>query len=101
VLSGESNSLRKAFSHVQFPYAVQTDAQFVSADAVGNNLTLTSKDVNGNKIPDVRGMGLSDAVYVLEKRGLKVTSSGYGKVVTQSITPGTKAMHQQIQITLR
>jgi cell division protein FtsI (penicillin-binding protein 3) len=101
VLSGESNSLRKAFSHVQFPYAVQTDAQFVSADAVGNNLTLTSKDVNGNKIPDVRGMGLSDAVYVLEKRGLKVTSSGYGKVVTQSIMPGTKAMHQQIQITLR
>jgi cell division protein FtsI (penicillin-binding protein 3) len=52
-------------------------------------------------VPDVRGMGLSDAVYVLEKRGLKVSSKGYGKVVTQSIIPGTKAMHQQIQITLR
>lgn len=101
VLSGESNSLRKAFSHVQFPYAVETDAQYVSASIVGSNLSISSKDSGGNKIPDVRGMGLSDAVYALEKKGLKVTSSGYGKVISQSILPGTKATRQQIQITLR
>jgi len=101
ILSGESNSLRKAFSHVQFPYALETDAQVVSATAEGSALTLSSKDENGHKVPDVRGMGLSDAVYVLEKRGLKVSTTGYGKVVSQSILPGTKANHQFIQITLR
>jgi cell division protein FtsI (penicillin-binding protein 3) len=101
ILSGESNSLRKAFSHVQFPYALETDAQVVSATAEGSTLTLSSKDENGHKVPDVRGMGLSDAVYVLEKRGLKVSTTGYGKVVSQSILPGTKANHQFIQITLR
>jgi cell division protein FtsI (penicillin-binding protein 3) len=101
ILSGESNSLRKAFSHVQFPYAVETDAQIISATADGSKLTLSSKDENGQKVPDVRGMGLTDAVYVLEKRGLKVSTSGYGKVVSQTVLPGTKANHQFIQITLR
>ena len=101
ILSGESNSLRKAFSHVQFPYALETDAQYISANSNGSSLTVSSKDEGGNKVPDVRGMGLTDAVYVLEKRGLKVSTSGYGKVATQSILPGTKANHQIIQITLR
>jgi cell division protein FtsI (penicillin-binding protein 3) len=101
ILSGESNALRKAFSHVQFPYALETDAQIVSATADGSALTLSSKDENGHKVPDVRGMGLTDAVYVLEKRGLKVSTTGYGKVVSQSVLPGTKTNHQFIQITLR
>ena len=101
ILSGESNALRKAFSHVQFPYALETDAQYISANSNGSGITISSKDESGNKVPDVRGMGLTDAVYVLEKRGLKVSSAGYGKVVSQSILPGTKANHQFIQITLR
>lgn len=101
ILSGESNALRKAFSHVQFPYALETDAQYISANSNGSGITISSKDESGNKVPDVRGMGLTDAVYVLEKRGLKVSSTGYGKVVSQSILPGTKANHQFIQITLR
>lgn len=101
ILSGESNALRKAFSHVQFPYALETDAQYISANSNGSGISISSKDESGNKVPDVRGMGLTDAVYVLEKRGLKVSSTGYGKVVSQSILPGTKANHQFIQITLR
>ncbi len=101
ILSGESGALRKAMAHVQFPYAIQTDAQFVRAEVVNGNMALSSKDASGNQVPDVRGMGLTDALYVLEKRGLKVSSKGYGKVVSQSILPGTKSNHQNIQITLQ
>ena len=39
--------------------------------------------------PNVVGMGLKDAVYLLENRGLKVTALGRGRVVNQSITAGT------------
>jgi len=38
-----------------------------------------------NKIPDVTGLGLKDAVYLLENMGLKVLVSGKGKVVYQSL----------------
>lgn len=40
-------------------------------------------------MPDVTGMGLKDAVYLLEKNGLRVIVSGRGSVVSQSIVPGT------------
>ncbi|MBQ7855733.1 MAG: transpeptidase family protein [Alistipes sp.] len=39
-------------------------------------------------MPDVEGMGLADALYILESRGLKVSFSGRGKVCSQSIRAG-------------
>ncbi len=43
-------------------------------------------------VPDVNGMGLKDAIYLLEKAGLQVKVQGRGKVQLQSIAPGTKAI---------
>ena len=40
-------------------------------------------------VPDVNGMGLKDAIYLLEKIGMKVIPVGKGKVITQSILPGS------------
>ena len=37
------------------------------------------------KVPDVTGLGLKDAVYLLENMGLKVIASGRGKVSHQSL----------------
>ena len=39
-------------------------------------------------MPDVTGMGARDAVYELERRGIKVTIHGRGKVKSQSIAAG-------------
>ena len=41
-----------------------------------------------NLMPDVIGMGARDAVYELERRGLKVAIHGRGKVKSQSIDAG-------------
>jgi len=41
-------------------------------------------------------MGLRDALYVLESNGLKVTVSGTGKVLTQSLIPGSKIINGQV-----
>ncbi len=38
-----------------------------------------------NKVPDVTGLGLKDAVYLLENMGLKVSAAGKGKVIYQSL----------------
>lgn len=40
---------------------------------------------SSHTVPDVRGMGLKDALYLLENMGLKVSASGKGKVVYQSL----------------
>ena len=47
------------------------------------------KNLKGNKVPNVRGMSLKDALYVLENIGLKVSFSGVGNVVRQSIRAGS------------
>ena len=49
------------------------------------------KYVDGNTegiVPNVVGMGLSDALSLLELHGLSVTHSGYGTVATQSLKAG-------------
>jgi len=47
------------------------------------------KQVKG-AVPDVTGMGLKDALYLLENAGLRVEIRGVGKVSSQSIPGGTK-----------
>ena len=52
-------------------------------------------------MPDVRGLGLRDAVYLLEKNGLKVQVSGKGKVKRQEPEAGrTCAKGQQVFLEL-
>jgi cell division protein FtsI (penicillin-binding protein 3) len=41
------------------------------------------------KVPNVKGLGAKDAVYMLEACGLRVQLSGIGKVYTQSIPHGS------------
>lgn len=43
---------------------------------------------NSKTIPDVKGMGARDAVYLLESRGVKVRLHGRGKVTGQSLPSG-------------
>ena len=46
-------------------------------------------NVQGKFMPNVKGMGLKDALYLLENSGIKVVVKGRGKIVSQSIPPGT------------
>jgi len=48
----------------------------------------TSIKFNEKFIPDVTGMGLRDALYLLESKGLKVTVVGKGMVKKQSLQAG-------------
>jgi len=55
-----------------------------------DKVQLYNKSVKDYFVPDVRGMVLSDAVYLLENLGLDVQATGYGKINYQSLLPGTR-----------
>ena len=60
--------------------------------------TYTPED---EKVPNVTGMGLRDAIYLLEGQGMMVKPVGRGAVVRQSLQPGAKFQKgQQIIIEL-
>jgi len=50
---------------------------------------LKANTVRQQVMPNVRGMGLKDAIFLLENMGLKVAVRGRGKIVLQSVAPGT------------
>lgn len=55
-----------------------------------------------NLVPNVYGMGARDALYLLEKSGLKVNVAGSGKVVSQSFGAGQKIVKgRTISLVLR
>lgn len=66
-------------------------ADWVSIKPNGNKLRFTPQKQGERMVPDVKGMTARDAVYLLEKRGLKVKLNGRGKVKSQSLNPGQKA----------
>ena len=54
-------------------------------------------------VPNVQGLGLRDAVRLLESQGLRVRVNGQGVVKHQSIAPGSKAVKGQtigLQLTI-
>ncbi len=67
----------------------------IAADYVLTNLNIKEKPQLQQKkesaqiIPDVTGMGARDAVFALEKRGIRAIVKGRGKVKSQSLYAGT------------
>ena len=83
---------------VDFEEDVNTD--WVKTSVEADKITLADKKIDPNKVPNVIGMGLRDATYLLERMGLKVEVVGCGKVKRQSISPGTLVRRQVVKLFL-
>lgn len=59
-------------------------------------VTLNRKAMEKNTMPQLKGMGLKDVVYLCENMGLKVNARGKGKVAEQSIPPGQAVVKGQL-----
>lgn len=59
-------------------------------DTAAKVTTIAPKHVYRGQMPDVVGMALKDAVYLLETYGARVKVMGRGRVKTQSVPEGTK-----------
>ena len=63
-----------------------------SVDNQGS-VSITPVEIVDGEMPDVKGMGLSDAVYLLESRGYSVTHSGEGRVRRQTLSSDKLTIH--------
>ena len=67
-----------------------------------SNVVITALADEPMCMPDVRGMGLKDALFILEGRGLKVVVTGKGAVSKQSIRAGEPVRRgSQVELTLK
>jgi cell division protein FtsI (penicillin-binding protein 3) len=90
---GMKNDMRSILGYMAIPFSDSSQSgSWRNIKLVQNTATLNTAAVSNtlnNTIPDVAGMGLKDAVYILENKGLKIALQGKGKVISQSIIAGT------------
>jgi cell division protein FtsI (penicillin-binding protein 3) len=90
---GLKNELKAIFSTLKMPFTDSANGGYWRAMSLKNNTATLQSPADlstGTSVtPNVTGMGLKDAVYMAENKGLKVTITGRGRVISQSLTPGT------------
>ncbi len=63
-------------------------SEWTTATGNGKQIALAESEMEGNLVPDVTGMSLKDALYLLESMGMRVSVAGRGTVIKQSIMAG-------------
>ncbi len=97
---GTQKDIKTVLDYLNLPYYGESNGEMTVLEASSDSLFLRNRTLSDSNIPSVIGMGLRDAVFILENRGLKVTTAGVGRVKRQSIRPGTKLRGQSIKLTL-
>ncbi len=72
------------FSGLGIQQVPETEGWFL-ANNEKDKIELKEVQISKNKIPNLNGMTLRDALYILENKGFKVSYKGIGKVIKQSL----------------
>jgi cell division protein FtsI (penicillin-binding protein 3) len=87
--AGSMNDIRHVMATVNWAYTDSAAKQeWGRMYAATGKPVIRGQQVTQKRMPDVRGMGLKDALYLLENMQMKVLAKGRGKVKQQSIEPG-------------
>jgi cell division protein FtsI (penicillin-binding protein 3) len=88
--AGFSNDIKNIYKTLNVSYR-DSVRQSDWSSVYDNNYRPVMKGalINRKQMPNVRGMGLKDALYLLENMGVKVQVAGKGKIISQSIVAGT------------
>lgn len=65
-------------------------SEWASVSTGENQVDIQAKKVNSTLVSNVVGMGIKDALFILENQGLEVKFKGNGVVKNQSVLPGSK-----------
>ena len=68
----------------------QSEDEWVRSSKNGNAVNWKKNIAGKDIVPDVMGMTFRDALFLLEKSGLRVFYEGKGRVAQQSLTPGAR-----------
>jgi len=98
---GLRNDMKTILDYLEMPYFDQSETEMAIINPHSDSLMMENRSIGTDKVPNVIGMGLRDALYALENRKLKVQVNGFGKVVSQSLPPGATAKGRNIRINLR
>jgi cell division protein FtsI (penicillin-binding protein 3) len=90
VQAGKAEELQEIFTELGLKASAMNEEEWVKTVSSGSNVQMQINDTDKPIVPDVSGLSLRDALFILENKGLQVNYSGKGRVKAQSIAPGTQ-----------
>ena len=90
VRAGNRQDLALLCNELGISNHTDSEDEWVRASISANSLKWKTNKNKEKLVPNVQGMTLRDAIYLLESEGLRVGFKGKGRVVKQSIIAGRK-----------
>ena len=88
--NGYRADINDVLKNLKVRYKRTADDDWVATRESGDTIRLAGVKIPDGLVPDVRGMSLRDAIYLLENSGLRVRYSGKGRVLRQSPEHGAR-----------
>ncbi|HOW08226.1 MAG TPA: penicillin-binding protein [Bacteroidales bacterium] len=88
--NGFRDDINEVLGDLDVRYRKTSREDWVKTRENGDTIRLEGMDLKKGLVPDVRGMSLRDAIYLLENSGLKVRFNGRGRVLRQSPEHGAR-----------
>jgi len=95
--AGETKDVKEVLNTLNIDY-IDSSANHTwsSLYSSNNKPVVNTRWVAKNTMPNIKGMGLKDALFLLESMNMKVLAKGRGKVAVQSVEPGTAVNKNQV-----
>lgn len=94
---GLASNIKKILQQTDIAYRDSAkSSNLAQLGYIGHQYIIKKVVNNINTMPALQGMGLKDAIYIVENMNAKIITHGKGKVVAQSISPGTTIKKNQI-----
>ncbi len=94
--NGYRDDINKVLKELDIRYKRGANSDWVATRENGDTIRLVGINITKGLVPDVRGMSLRDAVYLLENSGYRVKYSGKGRVARQSPEHGARYFEGQV-----
>ena len=88
--AGNYNDILKIYEQFDYYTSNKPTTQWVSTAVKADTVRFQDREFVQNLVPNVVGMSLKDALYILENSGMEVEFEGTGTVRRQSIRPGLR-----------
>ncbi|MBI1222165.1 MAG: PASTA domain-containing protein [Bacteroidetes bacterium] len=90
-IAGQMDDIRTVMNDLGISNKVIGDeSEWAQTRRLNKSMEVEKRKVIGNLVPNVVGMTLKDALFLLENAGIKVQAVGTGKIRKQSMRPGSR-----------
>lgn len=98
--AGYASDIQQVIDRVGLDIENHSEGEWAILIPNENEVSLENRILEKGQVPNVVGMGVRDAIFILENRGMSVKVNGFGRVREQSVPAGTRLSGQKILLYL-